>query len=654
MLRSTPFLHTLLARPVVLAPTIAVLASTGCSSPEPSVATVPAIVTEWAPEGARIVGSYDYQVIPEPNAFRTMHVGPNNTDNVWVALAPKLELAWVSETKLYVPEGPTYDNAGNLYFSPLFPPLPERDISLVSLDVATGTKNWEIEGDGLNAGSGAILILNDPDNPGEQIIYHATYTEAMAIKPDGTMLWRVATGLDLPEVVPGVRTPAHSFGFNYHPRTDSVVGVTLNGDIFAFDRATGDAIAPLAKVPGAPAVSNDIGLPEAVVEASNMLTDEAFGKTPSGSSFYETIVDVIFGGGSVVTNFFGIDPNTSRIYVAATAPDEDDGTVDDESELGALYALDLVDDGSDGWKVEVLKSAQFEGGTGSTPSVSEDGERVYVSDNVGNVIAYDSELNELWRYDLGSEVAASIAVSPDNRELFAVTRRDVFKLTDVGDAASLDWTATLEAFEEYPTVEVVFQALTPTITANGIAVAVGGGKLIGDRAIMLRVGVGLLDRETGVLRSFAEGREESIAVTTVTPAGGICTANSPVRRASGKALYPADAQDIIGGISCYRSAHQGLLIRDATCAAGVRARNAATIEESAPAAAAQDVRQIEILIEQSREAVPRGLADGSLDESIDTFVLDGLASASAHLENGELAQAGNDLVSICSLVAQFE
>lgn len=655
MLHLTRFLQTRRTSLIVLVPTLIVLASAGCSSEGgPPVGTVPASVTEWAPEGARTVGDYDYEVIPKPNAFHTMHAGPNNTDNVWVALAPRLELAWVSEINLYVPEGPTYDNAGNLYFSPLFPPLPDRDVSLVSLDVSTGARNWEIEGDGLNAGSGAILILNDPDNPVEQIVYHATYTEAMAIKPDGTILWRAPTGLDLPDVIPGERTPAHSFGFNYHPRTDSVVGLTLAGDIFAFDRATGDTVAPLAQVPGAPAVSNDIGLPEFVVEASNMLTDEVFGKTPSGASFYETIVDIIFGGGSIVTNYFAIDPNTSRIYVAATAPDEDDGTVDGESELGAVYALDLIDDGSDGLKFEVLNAAQFEGGTGSTPSVSEDGQRIYVSDNVGHVIAYDSELDELWRYDLGSEIAASIAVSPDNRELFAVTRRDVFKLTDNGDGATLDWTATLEAFEEYPAVEVVFQALTPTITANGVAVAVGGGKLIGDRAIMLRVGVGLLDRQTGVLRSFVEGREESIAVTTVTPDGGICTASSPVRRASGKALYPADAEEIIGGISCYRSAQQGLLIRDATCAAGVRARNAATIRETAPASAAEDLRQIEMLIKQSREAVSRGVADGTLDESIDTFILDGLASASAHLANGELAKAGNDLVTVCSLVAQFE
>jgi hypothetical protein len=594
------------------------------------------------------VGDYDYEVVPQPNAFHTMHAGPNNADNVWVATAPRMELAWVSETNFYVPEGPTYDNQGNLYFSPLFPQSPDFDVSVVSLDADTGVRNWEIPGDGHNAGSGAILILNDPDNAGQQVVYHASFERVMAIKPDGTILWQTSTGLTAPPTLePGERSPAHSFGFNYHPRTDSLVGVTITGVIFAFDRTTGDVIAPFGQVPGAPAISSDIGLPDAIIELSNAETDKVFGQTPSGDSFYETIVDVIFGGGSVVTNYFAIDQNTSRIYVAATAPDEDDGTMDGVSELGAIYALDLVDDGNDGLKFEVLTSAQFEGGTGSTPSVSEDGQRIYLSDNVGNVIAYDSELSELWRFDVGSPVAASVAVSPDNRELYAVTRRDVFKLTDNEDSASLDWIAKLEAFGGYPEIEVVFQALTPTITANGVAVSVGGGTLVGDRALMLRVGVGLLDRVTGTLRSFTEGREESIAVTTIRPDGAICTANSPVRRASGKALNPEIA-DLIGGISCYKPVRNDLLARDATCAAGMRARNASTIADSEPASADQDIRQIQVLIDQSRAAISRAVSNDDLDADSAASLNAALDDAEGNLSSSRLSTAANDLLKVCN------
>ena len=638
-------------QPLTLIAAVLLLASSGCSSSSPSPSPgVPDEVTSWAPVGARTVGDYKYDIIPQPNAFHTMHAGPSNADNVWVATAPQMELAWVSETNFYVPEGPTYDNEGNLYFSPLFPRLPEFDISLVSLDAETGERNWEIPGNGDNAGSGAILILNDPENLGDQIIYHVTYTEAMALRPDGSAIWKVGTGLTLPPVVQGERSTTHSFGFNYHPQTDSLVALMTGGEILAFSRATGESVAPIGQIPGSPAVSNDIGLPQAIVEASDAITDEVFGKTPSGLSFYSLIVDIIFGGGSVVTNYFGIDPNSGLIYVAATSPDEADGTMDGMSEFGAIYSLDLVDDGDGGLEFEILNQAQFVGGTGSTPSISEDGSRVYVSDNLGDIIALDGQLEELWRHDLGEPAAASIAVSPDNHELYAVTRKDVFKLIDRGDSASQEWVATLDAFAGYSDVDVEFQALTPTITANGIAISVGGGQSINDRGLMLHVGVGLLDRVTGELRSFTVGREESIAVTSVGPDGGIYTASSPVRRVSGKALNP-DIDDIIGGISRYKPVRNDLLARDATCAAGVRARNAATVADSAPASAEEDIRQIQVLVDQSRAAIDRAVADGDLDSASADKLNAELDDAEANLSASKLATAANDLLSVCNALA---
>ncbi|MGB5809285.1 MAG: hypothetical protein WBG86_02070, partial [Polyangiales bacterium] len=269
----------------LLSVTFAVVAA-GCSDDSTTSNEPLPEIEGWAPVGARTVGGYEYDIIPEPNAFHTMHVGPNNGDSVWVAVAPRHELDWVAEESFYVPEGPTYDNAGNLYFSPLFP---QEDVSLVSLDAETGSRNWAIAGNGRNAGSGAILVLNDPDNPGEQLIYHATFTEVMALRPDGTEIWRVATGLELPPVVQGEGSPTHSFGFNYHPPTDSLVGLTLGADIFAFDRQTGDVVAPPTKVPGAPATTADAGLPQFVVDASNALTDDVFGNTPGGVSFFSVI-----------------------------------------------------------------------------------------------------------------------------------------------------------------------------------------------------------------------------------------------------------------------------------------------------------------------------------------------------------------------------
>jgi len=655
--RRSPWLGPVFVLSSIMAGCSSSEGSASCSTDEtsaecsPDAIELPQSVTQWAPSGPRTVGDYSYDVIPEPDAFHTMHVGPNNGDTVWVALAPQLELDWVAETSFYVPEGPTYDNEGNLYFSPLFP---QENVSLVSLDAETGERNWVVEGNGDNAGSGAVLILNDPDDPGKQIIYHATYTEVMALRPDKTVVWQRATGLEVPPVVQGERSATHSFGFNYHPETDSVVAVMMGGEILAFDRRSGAPVAQ-GQIPGAPALSEPTALPQNVIDAADALTDMVFGTTPSGLSFFSVIVDVIFGGGSVVTNYFAIDPNTSRIFVAATEEDGADGTLDGLSELGALYALELGDDGSGRLEFEIVHSINFTGGTGSTPTVSEDGARVFISDNVGNVIALDRDLEELWRYELDAPAAASIAVSPDNGEIYAVTRTDVYKLIDGGDKATLDWIATLDAFSEDPDIEIEFQALTPTITANGIAISVGGGRPIADREVMLKVGVGLLDRDTGRLRSFTLGREESIAVTSVARDGGIYTASSPVRRAAGVALdFQGIAEQIIGGISRYKPVRNELLVRDATCAAGARARNAAEVAASFPVAAEADALQIQALIEQSERALSRAVADGEIATETAADIGQRLTSVASDLSIEGLEAAGNALVAVCAELAETE
>jgi len=629
---------------------LALISTTSLGCPPPREFGPPE-KTHWAPVGARTVGSYDYSVIPQPDAFRTMHVGPNNSDNVWIAAAPMFEFDWVAETSMYIPSGPTYDNEGNLYFSPLYP---SENVSLVSLDAETGARRWTIPGDGINAGSGAPLILNDPDNPGSQIIYHDTYTEIMALRPEGSTLWSSSNGLSLPPVVPGESYHAHCFGVNYHPATDSLIAVTTDGKILAVERLCGQSVAPVSQIPGAPAVSVLSQIPQFVITAADALMDAVFGPTPTGLGRFSGITDAIFGGGSIVTNYFGIDPNTSMIYVAATAPDGDDGTLDGESELGALYSLELVDDGNGGKQFSVLNSVSFVGGTGSTPSISEDGSRVYVSDNLGNVIALDSNLNELWRLNVKEPLSASVAVSPDNSELYATTRKDVFKLIDHGDSGSLAWTANLNAFDGWPWVNLQSNALSATITANGIVISVGGGIGIpsGGKTgnAMLYVGMGILDRDTGQLRYFAEGREESISVSSIAPDGSIYTANSPVRRAVGKALFPPLTQDIIGGISRYKPIRLDLLVRDAVCAAQARASNASSLAQPAELDAIhEDIRQLQLLLNQAGNAIATAVDHGDMTQEDAGTLEDLLLQSAGNLTPADLSHAPADLATACAM-----
>jgi hypothetical protein len=86
------------------------------------------------------------------------------------------------------------------------------------------------------------------------------------------------------------------------------------------------------------------------------------------------------------------------------------------------------------------------------------------------------------------------------------------------------------------------------------------------RTLMLHMGMGLLDRETGKLRYFAEGREDSLAMSVVAADGSIYVAHSPLRRAAGKAMYRELTPDVTGGIARFKPIRLELLARDAICA----------------------------------------------------------------------------------------
>ncbi|MBW2687048.1 MAG: hypothetical protein JRE19_14205, partial [Deltaproteobacteria bacterium] len=76
-----------------------------------------------------------------------------------------------------------------------------------------------------------------------------------------------------------------------------------------------------------------------------------------------------------------------------------------------------------------------------------------------------------------------------------------------------------------------------------------------------------------------------------------------------------------------------------------------TIADASPASANQDIRQIQVLIDQSRAAIARAASDGDLDvDSADSLNSD-LDAAEANLSVSGLAAAANDLLRVCNSLA---
>jgi len=604
-------------------------------------AFLPPPPARWQPQGVRAAAAQSNPIYPQPDSFHTMHVNTANGDEVWSAVAPMFEPDWIAESASYIAEGPTFDNAGNLYFSPTWSP---EDVSLVALDRVTGKRRWTIAGKG--AGCGAPLVLNDPENPGRQLIYHSTYSTAMALRSDGSTVWSVATGLTLPPRQPGARSQTHVWGMNYHPQADAVLAVTMDGWVLVHDRRSGAALlATPFHLPGAPAATAAARVPKFLAAWANRETDAAFGPTEDGLGLFSSTLDVIFGNGVNVANFYAIDPNSGSILIAATAPDEQDGASDGISANGALYRIELVGNVPGDYQLRIADHYYFNGGTGSTPTVSADGELVVVSDDNGNVITLDKQLKERWRLNVGHPVAASVAVAADGNEMYVVTQTDIIKLQHRADAADIVWRARLDAYPGFDNVN----ALTPTITANGILISVAGGRQLFKTQLLSKYGLGLLDRASGELRWFAEGREESIAVSGVGPDGAIYVAHSPVRRALARGLFGNTLPPLTGGIQRYKPSRFDLLARDALCAASGLERRRRDTDLSHPAARRDDLAQIHLLLKQAEQAIATAFARSEISAAHTTELTTGIATTRAELAAPHPASAAATLNGMCAL-----
>jgi len=442
---------------------------------------------------------------------------------------------------------------------------------------------------------------------------------------------------------------------NYHAQADAIIGVMRDGSVYVLDRATGtQLLAGLYMIPGEPSPPRDtLLLPEALTEKADAALRPLMGALPPGAKIVDLLTSVVLGFETKVANYFSVDVHTGRLWVAATAPEEEDGTVDEVSELGALYCLELDTAGGAPYTIHELFHTSFVGGTASTPSLTADGSRVYMADNLGNLIAIDTaDGSKMWELDMGRQIFGSVAVASDNNELYPCTSDAVIKVVDNGTYGLEVWRSQLDAY--VPGLgQKNFNVLLATIGGNGVYIQAGAGLELEGYPLPLKVGVGLLDRETGKLRYFAEGLEESIAAMNSSPDGSVYLGFSPLRRAVSYALFGefGMTHPLSGGVGKFGARRLDLLIRDAACAASARALDAFSNAGSCPDSAEADIRQIRNLINQSRRSSARAIADGDLTAS-DWTTLEGyLTMAEGNLSPPLLDAAAAQLQQACDFFA---
>ena len=244
--------------------------------------------TSWRPAGCRAVPTGN-PIIGPRDRWKLLHGDVLNGDEVGIALAPAFEADWHAEPDTFNVAGVTFDHAGNLYFTPF---LPHEDVVLISLSPVTGARRWAIPGTGAPQGAVAPMILADPDHPSQEIVYVALYDRAVAVRTDGTLVWDVPTGLTLDPTLSHAAVP----GINYLATLDAVVASSSDGHVYVLDRRTGAQVLSAPYVlPGSPSPAGSLALPQALVDAvqAELAPLVAF---PPGSTF-SGFLQAILGNG---------------------------------------------------------------------------------------------------------------------------------------------------------------------------------------------------------------------------------------------------------------------------------------------------------------------------------------------------------------------
>lgn len=589
-----------------LALAVALLATPAAAAPSDEIVprSVPAPPpTAWRPTGCRAV-PFSHPVLPDRTAFRRTHGDLDSSDEVALAYPPVFAREWIAEPQLYQVTTPSFDAAGNLYMTPF---RSYERILLISLDGRTGKRRFVLPlGDGDRVGGVVPMVLNDPEDGG-QVIYVNAYDRIVAVRADGSLVWSASSGLG-----PSTSATQVGLGIAWVPSADAIVGLTRDGFVFLLDRRTG---APLLdapyQLPGEKTPPTTLDIPSAVLASTQALLEPLVDF--SGTNGLVDMMNVLLGGSSEVANSLSVDGRTNRLWIAATAPDAEDGTIDGVSELGALYRVDVLQrDGR--WVLEPVCRRDFTGGSASTPTLGANGSRVYLGDNVGSLLSIDAETcDERWSVPLGAQVFGSVAAASDGREIYAATATGIFQVFDDGDRGRRGWTAFNDVYDLPDTLSGYgeMNLLLTGAGANGLLTQVGVGLTAGGRSLPVRTGILHLDRATGRPRGFADGLEESLGAMSTGADGVLYLPHAPLRRAFAAALG-LTSEPLVGGVSKWASIRDDLLARDAACAAADRAANARDEAVTCAESAGADAVQVDALGKQARAATERALAAGAL------------------------------------------
>lgn len=274
--------------------------------------------------------------------------------------------------------GPTSDAAGRLYVT-----SSEDRCHLQALDGATGRRRWCADHLDLQAMVSSPLI----DRHGD--LYLADGHGMHAFTPSGTERWS---------------TPLEGVPLSSQFTPDGrLLFVTHVGVVYVLDRRTGREVIAHRELAGDPTWTPADGMAACARGTADC---------PSA-------------------NTIAVDERTGTFFFTFWAPGADRAGIRAMRYRGGAHPSVR----------DVWSSDELPGGSASSPTLSADGRRVYVTDNDGGLHAIDARTGAtIWTYPLGFAAGGSPSLSPDGLLMPAGGGQGAVQaIRDDGDHATLAW-----------------------------------------------------------------------------------------------------------------------------------------------------------------------------------------------------------------------